>query len=132
MSNDGIIITKGKGIDRLGTKKDGLKLKWKWNRVCDRSWPPSAPERKDKRRTPGQGCFADAGDFRYEVTAWHTHYEARVRYRCGILIRFDKDINDTTKWEGEVLLERVQAQLKAENLLIDFYKMLDIHLAKYH
>lgn len=81
---------------------------------------------------PGQVCFAEVGDFRYEATAWHTNYEAEVKYKGETLVHFDKEIDDTTEWEGEVLLERLQAQFKAENLLIEFYKMLNSHIAKYH
>jgi len=132
MSDEGIVTTKGKGVDRLGTKKDGLKLKWKWSRVCDLSWPRCDPRREDKRRLPCQCCFAEAGDFRYEVDAWHMNYGAEVKYKGETLIRFDKDIDDTTEYCGEVLLERLQAQLKAENLILEFYKMLNSHIAEYH
>ena len=128
MGKEGIITTKGKGIDRLGTKKDGLKFIWKWIRRCELS----GVDAKDKRRLPCQVCFAEAGDFEYEVILWHTHYEARVIYKGATLIRFNKEIDDTTEWKGEVLLERLQAQLKAEQLLVEYYKMIGKHLTKHH
>lgn len=121
---------KGKGCDRLGTKKDGLKLKWRWSRVCEMSWCPGDKRRHDQRRLPCQTCSAKKGDFEFEVVLWHTHYEARVEYKGEHLTSFNKEIDDTIEWKGEVLIERVQAQLKAEKLLIDFYKMLMSYLAE--
>ena len=52
MSSYEIITTKGEGVDRLGTKKDGLKFDWKWLRVCQLSWAAGDPQFKDKRRLP--------------------------------------------------------------------------------
>lgn len=52
---------RGKGVDRLGTKTDGLKLEWKTNHH--------------------QVAFANIGLYRLETVFWHTSYEARVRYR---------------------------------------------------
>lgn len=119
---------RGKGVDRKGTKKDGLKLKWSWTRVCERSWFPGSKELKDNRRTPGQVCFAEYGDFLCKVIFWHTHYEARIEHCGELLLYHDKDTGDSKK--GEVLVTRLQAQLKAEQLLVDFYKELESVLVK--
>ena len=126
------IFDDGKGIDRLGTKKDGLKFQWKWLRVCELSWAAGDPQLKDKRRLPCQVCFADVGNFRYKVVAWHDHYEACVEYYREEIVDFNKELDDDTiEYKGKVLLERIQAQQKAESLLMEYYKMIGLHLKKY-
>ena len=82
---------KGKGCDRLGTKKDGLKLKWRWSRVCEMSWCQGDKRLHDQRRLPCQTCSAEDGDFECEVILWRTHYEARATYKGNLIGYFDKD-----------------------------------------
>lgn len=127
--NDSDLRQRGKGCDRKGTKKDGLRLKWQWTRVCERSWPAGSKERKDKRRTPGQVCFAKIGRFTVEAIFWHTEYEALLgylNYGRETLRTYKKRAEDK---DGEVLVTRLQAQLKAEQLLVEFYKELGTAVA---
>ncbi len=127
--DDGDPKQRGAGCDRLGTKKDGLALRWIWGRVCDRSWPRGSKELKDTRRTPGQSCYASLGKG-WELSAifWHTDYEAVVRHYDNRITSWNKSVGDD--YVGEVLVTRLAAQLKAEQLLIDVWKELDELLKK--
>ena len=102
---------RGKGCDTLGTKKDGLKLSWNWGMY-------------KKENKPGQVCFAKLGHFCLEAVFWHTDYEAQINYVSDMLVSYQKRKSDTcnppTKKEP-ILVTRLQAQLKAEQLLINFF-----------
>lgn len=114
---------RGKGCDRLGSKKDGLALRWYWGRVCDRSWSRGDKNLEDKRRTPGQCCYAELGKgWSLVVTYWHSNYEAATRYNGDDVRNFNKDRGD--KYPGAMLVTRLQAQLKAEQLTVDVWKEL--------
>ncbi|HCT86239.1 MAG TPA: hypothetical protein DF296_13690 [Candidatus Margulisbacteria bacterium] len=56
---------RGIGVDRLGDKNDGLKLKWKSNHH--------------------QTGFTKIGKYKLETIFWHDSYEARVSYRDEIM-----------------------------------------------
>ena len=56
------------------------------------------------------------------VTFWHSNYEAKVRHIDSHMRSFNKDVGD--KYPGEMLVTRLQAQFKAESLLLDVWKEL--------
>ena len=104
----------GKGVDRKGTKKDGLKWMWHWVRQCDLSWHYGNPKLGDKRRLPCQSCYADlpriygvpgGASIHLHVSYFYSHYEAAVEIN-GDQILSDKSFKS-----------RLDAQLKAENLI---------------
>ncbi len=106
--DDGDKKQRGKGCDRLGTKRDGLKLKWQWS------------GRTGRKRLPCQTCVADVGEFCLEAIFWHTDYEAMLSFVAHRLVsHHGKSFGDS--YRGEVLVTRLQAQLKAEELFVDFY-----------
>lgn len=49
---------RGKGVDRVGTKKDGVSLEWKSNHH--------------------QICFAEIGRYTLKVIFWRTNYSAEI------------------------------------------------------
>lgn len=82
----------GKGNDRLGGKKDGLKLKWQW---ITQSSLSGAPE-DDKRRLPCQTCEAELVTkiwvkkhyWTFKVrSSYSDGYEAEVRFGGDVLLR---------------------------------------------
>ncbi len=102
---------RGRGCDRLGSKKDGLVLKWTW-------------EKNGKEGKPGQCCYAEIGKgWAAVVTFWHTNYEARLEHYDHSIMHWSKDTGDG--YEGEVLVTRVSAQMKAERFMIDLYKEVE-------
>ena len=95
---------RGIGCDKLGTKKDGLKFKWSW-------------ERKGKGK-PNQCCYAEVTRlWGLEVIFWHCEYEAGVRHCDDMIVHWHKHYDDT--YPGKVLVSRLQAQLKAEQLMLE-------------
>lgn len=91
---------RGVGCDKMGTKKDGLKLKWEW-------WTGK----------PSQVCSAKAGNFIFEVIFWHLTYEARLGYFDNTLISKGHGGDNKNK-----ILTRLKAQKIAENLLLEHYE----------
>lgn len=105
---------RGKGVDRKGTKKDGLKWTWHWVRQCDLSWHIGDPKLKDKRRLPCQSCYADlprisgvpgGAQIHLHVSYFYDYYDAAVS------VNGDQILSDQTA------KTRLDAQLKAENLI---------------
>lgn len=102
---------RGIGCDRKGGKKDGLALRWTW-------------EKYGKKGEPSQTCYASLGEGWLLVAIfWHTNYEAGVEYYGNHIINYSKDIHDDS-YKGEVIVTRVEAQLKAEQLVLDVWKEL--------
>ncbi len=104
----------GKGVDRKGTKKDGLKWKWLWVRQCDLSWDYGNPKLEDKRRLPCQSCYADlprittvpgGASIHLHVSYFYAYYEAAV------------EINGDQVLSDKSFRSRLDAQLRAENLI---------------
>ncbi len=107
---------RGKNCDRMGTKKDGLKLNWLWG-----------SHRYEKKA--GQICRAKMGEgFVLQAIFWHTNYEALVSWYGDTIVNWSKDYHDD--YGGEVLVTRLQAQLMAEKLVVDFYNDLKVFLKK--
>ncbi len=105
----------GKGKDRKGTKKDGLRYSWKWVRQCDLSSGP----RNDKRRLPCRTCYLELdtslGVIRFGAVDWFDSYEARVLLQGEWLV----SIRD--------LPTRLDTQLAAEKGIVEFAReLLDI------
>jgi len=96
----------GKGNDRKGTKRDGLRFTWKWVKQCGLS----GADRNDHRRLPCQTCSAEVGDFTFEATDWHDRYEATVDY------------NNKAFLHGSYFPTRLQAQLHAETMILEWCK----------
>lgn len=108
---------RGIGVDRLGTKKDGLKLKWIWGNKFY-SWT-------EKDGTiPSQICTTELGYFTLEVIFWHTYYEAELRHIDGTL----KSIGDN---DNKIILTRIDGQKIAEKLLREHYDYTKKILDKY-
>jgi len=101
---------RGKGCDRLGTKKDDhLAVKWTW-------------DKNGKKGKPRQCCYAALGKgWALEVIFWHSCYEAGVTFCGDSMITHNIDRGG----RGVILVTRVQAQLKAEQLLLDLWDELD-------
>jgi hypothetical protein len=103
---------RGKGCDKLGSKKDGLSLRWSWKKY---------PKAKNR---PNQCCYAELGKgWSLEVIFWHSNYEAQVRHVGEHIRSFRKDRGDT--YPGTILVTRLQAQFKAESLLLDVWDELN-------
>jgi len=110
---------RGRGCDRLGTKKDGCALRWTWDKYG-----------KKRIGKPNQCCYAEVGKgWQLEVTFWHTMYEAEVRQTGEHVKSFRKEIGD--RHPGAILVTRLQAQLKAESLLLDVWNDLDRVIRKH-
>ena len=93
---------RGDGCDKMGTKKDGLKLKWEW-------WTGK----------PSQVCSAKLGHFNFEVIFWHLTYEARLSYFDGQILSKGHDIDNEDK-----ILTRLNAQKISENFLLEHYEYI--------
>lgn len=108
MTIDDVIDNTGKGKDRKGTLRDGLRYKWRW--VMRRQLSGGADS--DTRRLPCQSCFAEThtplGWWRFEAVDWHSSYEARAKLDNRIAIHEDG------------LPTRLEAQRRAEVLAIEF------------
>lgn len=110
---------RGKGCDRLGTKKDGLNWKWKWG-TCEES--TGIPSQSCTAYLPfpikvkvGKGGIISC-KFSLKVIFWHTEYEASLDMGDHNLLSYTSD---------EVaarLITRIDAQRKAEELMNIFYK----------
>ncbi len=101
----------GTGADRKGTRRDGLKLAWKWVRQCDLSQAPY----DDTRRLPCQTCYAEfatkSGSWKFQaIDCGSLGYEAIVSFDHEMLL-----------FEGE-FSTRLDAQLRAESMLVEFLK----------
>lgn len=103
-----MIPNNGKGLDRKGTRVDGLRWEWKW---LEQRMMSSRPE-NDHRRLPCQACIAEievpSGWWQFEVIYWNTDYEAQVRH----------DGEQFAAQEG--LPTRLEAQRRAEMLVKEF------------
>lgn len=108
---------RGKGCDKLGHRGDGLALIWTW-------------ERYGKKGKPSQTCYAEIGKgWCLKVIFWHTNYEARVEHVDSGIRNYNVDVGDD-KRRGKILVTRLQAQLKAEELVIEVWKELDVLIQK--
>lgn len=127
------IENNGKGEDRLGTAKDGLKAPWRWSRRPSRT-SDDAPW----RRRIGQCCEAilgdtlEDGDVMLQVTFWHTHYEAVLEINGEHITEYGPWPDDEIDaMYGKPLLTRLDAQKKAEKLGRKFTKELNAVLRKH-
>lgn len=103
------ITNDGQGKDRKGTKRDGLRLRWRW--LMRREL--SGGSDRDHRRLPCQTCFAEKrtshGLWRYCAIDWHDGYEAEVSFNGNHFISSERD-----------LPTRLDAQRCAEGLVASF------------
>ena len=93
----------GKGIDRMGIKRDGLKLKWKW-------W----------KGLPSQECSAEIGKFKMRVYYWYNTYEAQLNYS-----QYSSDNELLSKggsMSRDTILTRIEGQIIAESMLKKHYE----------
>lgn len=99
----------GKGKDRMGSTKDGLRLRWRY----PMQWELSMCPESDRRRLPTDCCFAEKkgtqGMWRYEARETF-EYEARV------------ELDGETVAVRDELGSRLDAQKAAESLMADFCK----------
>lgn len=113
----------GKGADRMGTRKDGLRFRWQWIRVCMRSWAHGDKRNESQKREPCQTCeaetrqirVADGGNFELNAIAWANDprgesycYEAQVEWVGNHLL------------SGGRFKTRLEAQVKAEGMLKEY------------
>lgn len=102
---------RGIGCDTMGDEKNGLALHWTWDKYS-------------KKGKPSQCCYAEVGEgWRVSVIFWHSNYEARVEHVGDQILNYSKDVGDD--YEGDILVTRIQAQLKAEQLVIDIWQELE-------
>lgn len=118
--DDGDPRRRGKGCDALHFSDTRLKFKFKWKWPADYKWMAGERYEKKKSRTPCQISEAVLKDgWKLEAVFWYTNYEAVVnRYGNQVCSygNFDgKELEELTK-KGKVLLTRLDAQLKAEEL----------------
>ncbi len=110
----------GKTFDRLGTKKDGLKLDWGW------SWPGQ------NEKEPQQICGAILGNFNFVVVQWYYGYEAELGYGYttsgGGLLKMPNYPYKTGK--EDMFKTRIECQLFAEGLLQTFKEETDRAVGK--
>ncbi len=108
MGIDDMIRHTGKGEDRKGGRRDGLRLRWSWLMRRELSGAPP----NDRRRLPCQTCRATRktshGVWEYRAVAWHDSYEA------------DVELNGKPLAQKEGFTSRVRAQFAAEQLMRDF------------
>ncbi|KKM81681.1 hypothetical protein LCGC14_1327370 [marine sediment metagenome] len=104
----------GKGADRKGTKRDGLRFKWQWiEQRC-----LSGVDESDRRRLPCQTCFAEVETLDetwcFRSVAWRNKgsftYQAGVKLRGNNMISQDSDNDDAycdTRLEAQRVAERM-------------------------
>ena len=97
-------VGSGKGRDRLGTAKDGLRLKWGWY-------------------SPGQCCVAslDAGAYAWslEVAGWVDGYTDRVGFMgtdYGVSISSRDDKQHATRAKAQLVAEEVLRKIVADSV----------------
>lgn len=125
------IENNGKGVDRLGKVKDGLKAPWRWSKH-----PPKKANFGPWTRRIGQCCEAklgdtpEDGDVMLQVVFWSSHYEARLEINDEFITGYgpwpDDDFDD-----GQPLLTRLDAQKKAEKIGREFTRGLNGVLKKH-
>jgi len=113
----------GKGVDRMGSRKDGLRFRWRWVRVCERSWAPGDRRNESQKREPCQSCEAETrqirvaygGNFTLHAIAWANDskgesycYEAQV------------DWIGNEVFSGGRFNTRLKAQVRAEGMLKEY------------
>lgn len=124
------ITNNGKGADRLGSAKDGLKASWRWSMRHSKTGGWS------RRRRIGQCCEAklgdtpEHGDVMLYAVFWSHHYHASLEINGEPVIEYhiwpDEDVDD-----GEPLMTRLDAQKKAEKMGREFTKELNAVLRKF-
>ncbi len=116
MKNTFVEFRNGKGADGLKAKDTRLCAKWRWSL---HQQPPYNYKSKWKR-TPGQCSEAMlSGKFELHVTQWHRYYEASVR-RQGEHLWSTSCLNADSSNGSESILTRVDAQITAEKLMVEF------------
>lgn len=103
---------RGRNCDRMGGKRDGLKLNWKWNGCRVQ-----------------QSCNAKMGRYELQVTYWNKYYEANVIFGGITLYTTFNKIKDhvravqtqcTLGNSRNYIKTRLDGQLVAERLLLEF------------
>ena len=113
----------GKGVDRMGNKRDGLRFKWEWVKRGRLSTGGSGQWRYPNKRHPCQSCEVVLSDivtlpnrpnFILEAVQWHgPTYEGRVELNRELI----------TSQDG--FKTRLEAQQAAEELLYTFLQCGD-------
>ncbi len=103
---------RGVGCDALCADDKRLKFKWTWH-----------PFGRGKGKVePGQCSIANLENgWNLEATFWHTNYSVSVDMGSDPVETYRADINDRFA-EGPVLVTRLDAQLKAEELFVNLGK----------
>lgn len=98
---------RGVGCDAICSDDKQLKYKWEWygNSPCQLT-------------SAKLGC-----DWELQTIFWHTDYEAEVNFGDKTIKRYYGRFNDEFS-DGEVLVTRLDAQLKAEQLFGELVKEL--------
>ena len=113
----------GRGLDKKGTRRDGLSLSWKWSTVSSLS----GMNRKDHRRLPCQVCYAEFEFrhtlYRFSVCRWTA--KGQVTYEA----RFEIDGERVKSKEG--FEARLIAQFAAEKMLAELIKDMRAANRKY-
>ena len=119
----------GKGVDRKGTKRDGLRFRWQWIRRRMLSLPGGFTWKNPDARTPCGCCEAIVpvkalGDSRFELEvhmSWGK-YEAQVHWNGENIIHTKYDCGHPTRLEAQK-----EAEALLEKFLIESLKVLRVN-----
>ena len=93
---------RGVGVDRLGTKENGIKLDWMWGTKFYK-WV-------EKDGTiPQDMCSVQIGEYRLEVYFWHSNYEVA-------LYAIDSHIMQNVFTQAGISLDKIYTRIDGQKL----------------